>query len=39
MNDLSYEYSQDDVYLNSDDCGFVHNEVRGTNKTEIKDGL
>ena len=39
MNDLCYEWPQDDVSLNSFDCVFVHKEVRCANKTEIIDGL
>ena len=40
MNDLCrYEYSQDDVCLNSFDCVFVHKEIRCANKTKIKDRL
>ena len=39
MKDLCYEYSQNDVCLNSFDCVFVLKEARCTNKTEIKQGL
>ena len=39
MKDLYQEYCQRGICLNSFDCVFVHKEVRGTNKTEIKDGL
>ena len=34
MNDLSYEYSQDGVYLNRFDLCFVQKEVRRTNETK-----
>ena len=39
MNDLSYEYFQDGVCLNSFDCVVVHKTVRCTNKTEINNVL
>ena len=39
INDLCYEYFQGCVCLNSFDCVVVHEKVRYTNKTEIKDGL
>ena len=39
MKELCYEYCQNGVCLDSFDCVFVHKEVRGTSKTEIKDGL
>ena len=39
LSDLCYEYSHDDVSLNSFHCIFVHKELRSTYKTEIKGGL
>ena len=39
INDIWYEYYQDEVCLDSFDWVFVHKEVRLTNKTETKDVL
>ena len=39
MNDLSYEYFQDGVCLNSFDCVVVHKKRLGAQTREIKDGL
>ena len=39
MNDLCYEYFQDDVCLNSFDCVVVHKKRLGAQTRVIKDRL